>query len=447
MSRVFTSASDDTLSHLVCTARERLVIVAPGLSKQLATAIAGRIAHDGGPAVFAVIVDIDPEVCRLGYGEIEAIDIVRAALATKGSTLQTQVGVRIGLIVADEEILVYSPTPRLIEAGSTSENTPNAIRITKAAAIDIASACGAGPELEVLVNQELGLDFVDDRKLDAVKKDLEEVPPRPFNLVRLERVFNYRLEFVEFSVEHYKLKTRSVPLPPELLGLAEQNLQDRIRNTFRVFESGSPFKFNIPDPCPPPPIVEQVELIPVKPQPVPDLVVTEEWLSKEADRLRKKYFISLGSAAYGNLILKRLKPEFEAEVERLKKIVKAYAKEVTSSIKAKIAETRGDLIQALFPRVRAAPPSSWLRRSVDGKLSDQALNQRLEEEVDRAFERVEEAFEPNVACVFKGVNYETITADTHFREKIQVHFGKEEAAKLLSEYDASRAQQPPTTPK
>ena len=439
MSRVFTSASDDTLCHLVSNARERLVIVAPGLSKQLATAIAGRIAHDGGPPVLAVIVDIDPEVCRLGYGEIEAIDIVRAALANKGSSLQTQVGVRIGLIVADEEILVYSPTPRLIEAGSTSDNTPNAIRITKAAAIDIASACGAGPELEVLVNQELGLDFVDDRKLAAVKQDLKEVPPRPFNLVRLERVFNYRLEFVEFSVEHYKLKTRSVPLPPELLGLAEKNLQDRIRNTFRVFETGSPFEFKIPDPCPPPP-----EGLLDEQQPDPDIIVTEEWLSKEADRLRKKYFIPLGSAAYGNLILKRLKPEFEAEVERLKKIVEAYAKEVVSSIKAKIAETRDDLIKALFPRVKAAPPASWLRRSVDGKLSDQALHKRLEEEVDRAFEKVEEAFEPKVACIFKGVNYETITADTHFREKIQAHFGKEEATKLLSEYDASRAQQPPT---
>jgi hypothetical protein len=260
-------------------------------------------------------------------------------------------------------------------------------------------------------------------------------------------VFNYRLEFVEFSVEHYKLKTRSVPLPPELLGLAEKNLQDRIRNTFRVFETGSPFEFKIPDPCPPPPVADLGELLPVEPQPAPDLIVTEEWLSKEADRLRKKYFIPLGSAAYGNLILKRLKPEFEAEVERLKSIVEAYAKEVTSSIKAKIAETRDDLIKALFPRVKAAPPPSWLRKSVDGRLSDQALQQRLEEEVDRAFEKVEEAFEPKVACIFKGVNYETITADDHFRDKIEAHFGKEEAAKLLSEYDASRAQQPATIPK
>ena len=62
--------------------------------------------------------------------------------------------------------------------------------------------------------------------------------------------------------------------------------------------------------------------------------------------------------------------------------------------------------------------------------------------MDQAFEEVEESFNPTVACVFKGVNYETITSDKHFRERIEAHFGHEEAAKLLFEYEASRAQDP-----
>jgi hypothetical protein len=49
-----------------------------------------------------------------------------------------------------------------------------------------------------------------------------------------------------------------------------------------------------------------------------------------------------------------------------------------------------------------------------------------------------------VTCIFKGVNYETITSDKHFRERIEAYFGNEEAGKLLSEYDASRAQEQPT---
>lgn len=426
MSRVFISASDATLCDLIAGARDRLVIVSPGLSEEVATAIAQRIDHDGGTPVLAVIVDIDPEVCRLGYGEIEAIDIIRTALATKGLSLQTQQGVRIGLIVADEEILVYSPTPRLIEAGSKSEDSPNAIRITPSAAIDIARACGAGSEATAVLKQELGLDFVDERKLTAAKNDLKEVPPRQFDLARIERVFNYRLEFVEFSLEHYKLQTRSVPLPAELLGLAEESLRNRIRNTFRVFETGSPFDFAIEDPD----------------DSKTKIQVTEKWLTDEAAELRKEYFISLGSEAYGNLILKRLKPEFEKRVARLQKLVDLYAKKVSESIAAKIKGTRDELVNALFPRVKAAPPASWLKRSVDGHLSEASLQTRLVEEVDHAFGKVEQAFKPTLACVFKGVNYETITADAHFRDKIESHFGKEEAAKLLSEYDASRARPP-----
>jgi len=39
------------------------------------------------------------------------------------------------------------------------------------------------------------------------------------------------------------------------------------------------------------------------------------------------------------------------------------------------------------------------------------------------------------------VRYETITADKHFQEKIMDYFGEDEAAKLFSVYDASRAEQ------
>jgi hypothetical protein len=429
MSRVFTSASDLTLLELIRGAKARLVIVAPGLSIQVASAIAKRISDDGGPPVLALIVDVDPEVCRLGYGEIQAIEILRSALQTRDLSLQTQPGVRIGLVVADDDILVFSPTPKLIEEGSKSEKAPNAIRITPAAAIDIARACGAGVEAAVIESQELGLDLLDESKLERVKQNLTEVPPRRFDLARLERIFNYKLEFVEFSLDQYKLNTRSVPLPPELLGLADEGLKNRVRNSFRVFEAGSPFSFTLSDP-------DSVNKT---------LEVNEKWLSAEADRLRKEFFIPLGSKSYGNLILKRLKPAFEKQVTRLKALVDAYAIKVSESITAAIRDTRDDLVKALHPRVRAAPPASWLRRSVDGSLDDPTLLARLEAEVDHAFAKVQQSFKPTLACVFKGVTYETICGDQHFQERMIAHFGKEEAAKLLSEHDASRASDLPSS--
>jgi len=428
MSRLFTIASDASLTALIQTAQERLVIVAPGLSEEVGKALQERVRLDDGPPVLAVILDTDPEVCRLGLGDIEGLEAARSALEARSLHLQAQDGVRVGLVVADQEVLVFTPTPRLIEAGSTSEAKPNAIRISDQGASDIARACGAGNSEEYSANQEVGLDFANGEDIKELKKDLEKSPPRQFDLARLERVFNYKLEYVEFSLERYKLHTRSVPLPPELLGLAEDKLKNRIRNSFRVFEAGNPFKFEVEDPC----------------DPHKKFDINEKWLTDEAARLRKQYFIPLGSASYGNLILKRLKSEFESKVERLESLVDTYADKVRDSIAEKIKGTRDELITALLPGVEAKTPVNWLMRSVDGKLTPSALQSRLEEEVDKAFAKVQQDFKPTLACVFKGVTYQTITDDEHFRERITNHFGEEEAAKLLSEYDASRAHDFPT---
>lgn len=425
MARLFTIASDEAISSMISGAKERLVLITPGLSKQVASVLAARIKGDRNPSMISVIMDIDPEVCRLGFGDIDAIDLLRSALQSRGLDLQMQKGVRIGVVIADSDILIYSPTPRLIESGSSSEEKPNAIRISDSSAQEIALACGVGNNAASMHGQEVGLEFVNEDSIEQTKADLKENPPRQFDLARLERVFNYKLEFVEFSVSHFRLNTRTVSLPAELLGLAEKNLQDRIRNTFRVFETGAPFEFEISDP-------DDAKRA---------LKVTEKWLSKQAENIRKEYFISLGSSSYGNLILKRRKADFQAKVKRLESIVNSYAKKVREGIEEKIRSTRNDLVAVLFPRVKAAPPPNWLQRSVDGKLSDEKLKQRLEEELDRAFEDVEQSFNPTVACVFKGVNYETITSDKHFRERIEAYFGNKEAASLLSEYDASRAQE------
>jgi hypothetical protein len=425
MARLFTIASDEAISSMISGAKEWLVLITPGLSKQVASVLAACIKGDRSPSMISVIMDIDPEVCRLGFGDIDAIDLLRSALQSRGLDLQMQKGVRIGVVIADSDILIYSPTARLIESGSNSEEKPNAIRISEGGADEIALACGAGKDALPIQEQEVGVEIVNNDLLEETRADLRENPPRQFDLARLERVFNYKLEFVEFSVSRFRLNTRTVSLPAELLGLAEKNLQDRLRNTFRVFETGTPFEFEVSDPA----------------DARRKLKISEKSLSKHADNLRKDYLIPLGSASYGKLILKRRKAEFQEKVRHLGSLVNLYAGKVRQGIAEKIGSTRTELVDALFSRVKAAPPPSWLQRSVEGELKDEVLRQKLEEEVDRAFEDIEQSFNPTVACVFKGVNYETITSDKHFRERIEAYFGDKEAANLLSEYDASRAQE------
>lgn len=425
MPRLFTVANDESLISMINSATTRLLVVAPGLSTKVAAALAARVTGDHCPSELSITLDVDPEVCRLGYGDIGALETLTSALNSHGLALQTQKGVRVGLVVADADILVFSPTPELIEAGSNSEEKPNAIRISNVSPEGLAFACGAKDSSIPGLTQEVGLHPADTPLVEKVQANLKENPPRKFNLARLERVFNYRLEFVEFSLEGLKLATKTVPLPADLLGLVEPDLQERLRNTFRVFEAGVPFEFEILDPD----------------DPQRKLKVTEKWLGNEAKKIRDDFFISLGSSSYGNLILKRRKDDFMKKVASLSSLVDIYAEKVKVSISARVQSTRDQLIETLFRRVKAAPPLGWLAQSVDGRLEDEDVRERLTVEVDKAFGKMQETFAPVVTCLFKGVQYETITADSHFRERIEKYFGTKDAARLLSEYDASRAEE------
>jgi hypothetical protein len=125
-SRTFAVASDDVLVKLIQSARKRLVIIAPALTKLVADAISQRL-DDLGKIDVTVILDSDPEVYRLGFGDKEALEMVRSASAKQFFDLREQSGVRIGVVISDDVTMIYSPISRTIEAGSTSIEKPNAI--------------------------------------------------------------------------------------------------------------------------------------------------------------------------------------------------------------------------------------------------------------------------------------------------------------------------------
>jgi hypothetical protein len=428
MSRTFTVATDAGLIELIRRATNRLVVVAPGLKMPVAEAIVETVQRRGSSLRVVVILDTDPEVCRLGYGEIDALALLAEVLKKAGQPVQTQPGLRIGLIVSDEEMLIFSPTPLLIEAGSKVEEKPNAIRLEAPPASEVVRACGvATPGAPTPAKVELGGKVVTDAQVNAAKASLKEIPPRRFDLARQERVFNYKLEFVEFAIEDYRLKGRAVPLPSELLGLADTQLQERFYNTFRVFQEGSPFECVLSNPE----------------DSAQKLTVNEKFLTDEAARIRKEFFIPLKNQTYGYLIQKRHRPEFEKRVARLKELLEEYKKHVRATMDSQIDAARKMLIDALFPRVKAAPPREWTKRTLTSTLTDRDIRHQLESAIRHAFARIHDGFDPRVTVLFKGVNYETITSDEVFRAGIEKYFRPDQMQELLREWNTISGQDPP----
>ena len=181
----FARVDDYVLIKAIGQARRQLVFVAPGVRKQVAEALAKAMDVIPVDAIHLVI-DVDAEVCRLGYGDMPGLETLQHAASSHKTTLNHHPGIRIGLLIADDTTIIYSPTPLLIEAGSGQPDKPNAIMLKQDLPKSLADACGVGEERHATL--QVGKDAVDANKMAEVKRDLEERPPKKLNVARLERV-------------------------------------------------------------------------------------------------------------------------------------------------------------------------------------------------------------------------------------------------------------------
>src|ERR1700730_1301456 len=109
----FLRVGDTALVEVIGGARERLVFIAPGVRKLVAEALAKAVALLPREKVHLVL-DVDAEGWRLGYGSMPGLTLLQIAAAKHGLSLRHHPGIRIGLVIADDTTVIYSPTPLLI---------------------------------------------------------------------------------------------------------------------------------------------------------------------------------------------------------------------------------------------------------------------------------------------------------------------------------------------
>ena len=230
-----TNADDRRLIELSNDAKERLVYLAPGISLGLAEALSSAWERLGADAV-TVILDVDPDVCRLGYGSLEGLQRLRQGATRSGSLVCHQPGVRIGLLISDETTLIYSPTPLLLEAGSGNPERPNAVEL-KSTPQEVARDVGLGSEPDL--QRRIGLDPIKPDQIDKVSEDLKAAPPLKFDLARRVRVFTSRFQFAELEMSGCYISRRKVPIPSSLMGLARnRDVASQLHTHFNLIQKG-----------------------------------------------------------------------------------------------------------------------------------------------------------------------------------------------------------------
>jgi hypothetical protein len=349
------SLRDVELEGQISCAQRRLVVIAPGLSESVARAIAQKWQELGRNAV-SVVLDPDPEVFRLGLGDLAALQILQKTAGQIGSEIHQQRGVRVGVIVSDETTTVYSPTARLIEAGGLPGERLNGLRFDTP--ILEPATSNTSSELRSINIHAEPLKSTD---VQTTTDALAANPPMKFDVARKVRVFNARFEFVEFELHGLSLARKRVPIPSDLMGLAKDpKAQKLLRSSFQLIDENSE--------------------------------VSGDRVTRLKQFIVKRYLVNL--PGYGTIIVRSNKEEFEVAVKSLERYVSRFQRRLRKKLQEAIDTNREVLTRALLPSVAKNPPARWKRFL--GELADAFGN------TDGVFQDM------NVKAIFKGVTYELL---------------------------------------
>src|SRR5262249_24877731 len=149
------------------------------------------------------------------------------------------------------------------------------------------------------------------------------------------RVFSSKVQYVELEVENYRLSTRQVQMPEDLIDVTDNELRGQISGRLRApTEAFGPFEI----------LIETKDGWSV-------VKADERWIGRERKRIEDEYTYVV--PRYGRVILHRKKEEFSKEIERFRRNVDEYcwiARKALSDLKS---EFESRLIAEYLPRWKA----------------------------------------------------------------------------------------------
>jgi len=395
-----TTVDDAYLCQIIQGVKRRLVYMTPGMSDQVAEAVCRKWA-ELPPEAINIILDVDPEVCRMGFGTIDALKKLYDHAKKVGSAIHEQAGVRIALLIADDVTLFFAPIPLLIEGGSDTQVRPNAVKLNLVPT-DIAKDMGLE---EAGGGATIGTSSISPQKIMDTSNDLVRNPPMKFDIARKVRVFNSQIEFVEFELRGHQIGKRKVNIPSDLLGLAKDDKTKKLlHSSFQLIDDE-------------------------------DAKISGKEITDEKEKIANDFLINLPN--FGNVILRSKKEEFEAAVKNLKQQIEAFQKGLEVKLQQAIDKNRTSLVNALAPAVIAQTPDRW-KKFLPSNPSKDDIKQVLDCELVEHFGSAEANLKKiDISLIFKGVTYETLNNP----EFVKIVKKKMPILKLYEEYEAAKEAQ------
>lgn len=404
----FCAIDDNVLIGLIRSAKKRIVFVAPGLYEPVAKALGDRFKEVDKLDV-TVVIDPDEEVCRIGYGHEDGLRLVNDYASKNLIGLRAQPGLRVGVLLVDDQTLIWSPTPRSVEAppswdapqdslfSASQATAPNGLMLGSNPAQQLTQAVAAEGSNTIPTDAEIGKSAVTPEQVRHTLDELEKNPPIDVDLARVTRVFSTKLQFVEFEVKGAKLSSSQLTIPTDLLNAdAKGELKDLIQGRLRAFADLKGEEVEVPA------YLNGEKVLDKAGKPIMEKV-SEASLQRLRNDIEKRYLYDI--TGFGRLIAKDEKGEFQARVDAYKTQVLAHAEGLKKLIEQQAKQIIAEAVDLVMERAQR----SGAKQLPDREAVREALHQGLMKAKQEA---------PTIKLVFKDVTYEQ-TQSKDFRQRVE----------------------------
>jgi hypothetical protein len=392
--QVFRSIQDDDVVASIGRAKQRLVYVAPGVSavitKAISHCIEGRVA-----AQLMIVLDADEEACRLGYCDAPSLESLMTTASKFNIPIRRQPGIRLGLLMSDDEVMIWTPTPLMFEA-PRADSEANGLILTPQTLAAMPAALGVDPA-QPNVTPQIGQSALRAEQVEKVVAAIKAAPPAPFNLARLTRVFSAKFQFIETVLRGAELTKREMRLDSLIVNSdAPEELQALLHTTVQPFNTDADK------------VVEVGVLVngeqayrrdgKLMTKPTTQAEIRAYWTE-----LTDRYIINLPS--FGKLICHTDKVKFETGREAFELVLKAWVEGFTELVQGDHEKRVTKVVDLIDKRMAQSSAKKKLNREQIAELVRKGLaNLRV--------------IEPSVKVVYKNITVES-TRDKEFLDALR----------------------------
>jgi len=480
--------SEEKIISLIKEARRRLAVISPALSIGVAEAIRDK-AREDILEIISVIVDLDANVYRMGFGDESSLDLLKEFLENGRVNIGKKKGLRVGVIVSDDKVLFYAPTAKMVEPDPISENgtslmngfmmtddlfcnQPQSEKKTSPISTVIINEVEGNPETGEAPT--IGVEEIKEEDIQQEQKSLKEIPPKTFDIQRRIDIYTSKLTYVEFTISFEKYSVKKINIPNSITIVKDKKVGERLSSQLAMFQEMRDFHTSIPEEilsgCNEEMKKELKDKANGKEGLNPagrkstdgvdmdaDDALCEASIKAMGDWIRSHYTIHINDE-YGNAMLFKDKEKLEKDLAWLQSVIDHYHLCCSKELERISVEVINLFAETLLPIAKDNPSpklqreidiARWLDTDADSIILNYIRSELADEVIKITKTAEKKSKDPKkIKAIYKNISFDSIKNEDEFLDKLKppfvAKFGEDKYNELFHIEEVARAGSPTT---